>query len=563
MSNAADTSWSGEFQLSVVSVGGRLGLYDCLRSMDDFVAGRPARLPALQDLLTQLEFGDRERTELNAGLSRMWSIIPPIDLDALKESDPDPPGLIALANIVCVWGAQRIARRDLQPDEPKHREDLRETEFVGRWIAEQIKLTGRTSRRGGIGRLDDMLATLKQERLDEAEERRQRIEEGAALQKGGMVSARKSEAADGLASLWRKLSRPGAAVPIGPPSEDIGPQAVELLDDPDLYDVDPLVPSLMPLQGYFEPLDFWCANRPLPLEQAYLQGLFDSAGLPESARAAWEGGRANLAELTGAIDAAVVAEARLDRRGSRALTVATIAASRHALLRFRHRQADQPDVLHLLAEIVAVLNLAMDGETDDLVGRLAKLSQEISTRVEVGGTGRKKAAIQAGRDARRLKAETSARKARKAKAKAASKANVGLGSLEAQRDRARVYRLIAGVVLVVVLGAGVVALRVTTQGPPPAATYEEMPVVALIRGKEMVVVRVDPVWPMLPQKERAPGVAALYDRLAHEMEGELVEVKIVDPRGKHLGGARAGRVYWTEAEATPTPVATPPPPSKD
>ena len=238
-------------------------LTDTMRALDDFAAGRPAKDDFVGGLLLHLGFGEREAGEYRAGSGPLWSLIPPITVEDLRDADLGPPALISMALVLVLNGrhtlafwAGRIAGRRLP-------EPLMQLEKLARFVAESLEQAGRSSSRGAVGSLDALRQDLQALRsgLEAAAREGDNAADGV---QGGLATARRDSGEEsklrGLLSWGRRrggdsgaflrsVTQPGLAMLTG--------------ENAIVYATDPQVPVPLGLYDYVQALDEWSWSRPV------------------------------------------------------------------------------------------------------------------------------------------------------------------------------------------------------------------------------------------------------------------------------------------------------------
>lgn len=550
-----------------VEIPAPLALHDYFRLLDDFAGSKPCRNTYIGELLNALDWGDRERTEYSQGQSSLWRLIPPITLEELREADFDPPALIALALSVVLhgrhalhfWEGRMVSRRMPAP--------LPEIERLSRFAAEALEAAGRRSSRGGVGRLDALRLELQTIRggLEADARAREKAADGV---KDGIASARRDDTA-GSALRWRprrlrKLTSPGleAIRHITQPGVAMGMVTGEFLLPVD-WEVDPQVPAPLGVYGYVQALgDFAAGKR---LQQVFLHGLIDSVGVSGELLALFEAGRHGLWILIPPINATQVAEASLGVDAARALGVALYLRTHHAL---HHYLPDQtsggvPQVLAECGEMLTVVKLALDsgraGDEDPVIQALTKVAVRLAARgISAGGViDQRREEI---REVRRQEAES-----RREAEEEDQSFDLGLQRPQARMTFALIRgsslpRMVMGTLLVLGLAGASAYLKMNAEALPPAATYRDVPAVAIIRHADEIVVRVPPNWMKQPRPSREGALRSLYSRFAKELGAHALPVIIVGLKNEPYGGVAGERVWWDAPEQEAVPSDKPPPP---
>jgi hypothetical protein len=542
-----------------------LALHDYFRLLDDFASGRPCRNAYIGEMLDARGWADRERTEYEQGQSSLWRLIPPITLEELAEADFDPAAFIALSLAVTLWGRHALHHWSGRMTGTRMPAPLPDIERVSRFVAEHLEQAGRKSNRGAIGRLDALRQDLQAARLELDASARDQTTAADGVQ-GGIASARKADTPAGvLRWLPRRLRRataPGLDL-LRHAAEVGGPLAMVTGEfaRPAEFDVDPQVPPPLGVYDYVQALGDAASGK--RMQHVFLHGLMQTVGLSDDLRRRFGEGRNGLWILIPPITATGVAEAQLGADAAAALGVALILRIRHALLHYRPEQPSgkPPPVLAECGEILTAIKLILEsgrsGGDDPVLTALTDVAQALARRgVSAGGVVDER--LDAIREERRQGAE-----ARREAAAAEDEFTVEPGrvrtnvSLSVVRG-ARMGRVVIGVLLLVGLGGFSGWLNTHREALPTAASYTDVPAVAIIRHRDEVVVRVPAIWMTHSALEREGALRALYARFAAELGAEAVPVIVVGLKGEPYGGVAGDRVWW---EAAPAPTPTTPRPT--
>lgn len=522
-------------ELEGQGAGGRLGLFDCLKSLDDFVAARPAREPVLAGLVAFLDFGERERAEVRAGVHELWSLIPPIDQEAIEGADLSPAGLKALANALALLGQQRLFRANEGVEEPEREEDLKEIERMARFTLEALAASGHQSRKGGIGRLDRLKMELQARRLELAQARRDDEQaSGAVVRSDGLISARRSDKAGSLLDALLR-SRPGAELP----TESSEPEELEA------WHTNPEVPAPRGLYSYISALGR--AEDGVPQQESFYTGLIDLCDLGEPELEAFRDGRSALAALTPPIQPASLANSGLSDEAFGALLAPLALSVQHNLAYFEAEQpAGVPIPLRQLGEFVQIVRLVVEGAPGELGGPLSQLIELLEARgVDLGGAERKVAAVREGK-ARRDEAEQKARLKREGKAaRKAARAKRPPGK-RMDPEKARMLRLAVGLTLVIALGIG----TFLSWRPPASAVrvseFPEVPAVGIVQRTHSFTLRVHPSWLDSPRDSREKRMLELWDRMQAERGADLEWIEVRTTANEALAKVSYNGVTWAK-----------------
>lgn len=491
--------------------GERLGLSDCLRSLDDFAAGRPVRQPDVGAAIATLGLGDRERREWRDGGSRLWSLVPPIELAALAEAELDPAELRAAAVAVVVWGVARASRSSGRGGDPIAAEDVREVEAIARWLLDEGQKVDLGQARGGVEHLRRWRDGLRERRLQRAAERAGDAPSGPYR----LVPER----APGLGERLRQILRPS------------GPSERPAAPDPAEQHVDPVVPPMLPWPEYLRLSAEWAAGK--RVEPGFLQGLFDGLFLAAPARACIASQAERLKSVSADRSAASLIEAGLDPGSAEAAAVGLISAARHAMARYLPVGAPAAALIEA-AEVLGFVELQIEGKPDldpQIRALLAAQIDALRARgIVVGARGLREgvtaAKVAAAEQRRAVEAEAAARPA----------PTTGRGSWVA-----------AGLAAVLVLSAAVVLVPRPRSPFPPASAYTELPVAGLVRLGDRVQVRVHPSWLSVPEPARATAASALLAHLTQESQGAVQRLELEMLDGAPLGSVSPAGVRWAPA----------------
>lgn len=528
-----------------------LALHDYFRVLDDFAGAKPCRNAYIGELLGALDWGDRERSEYLQGQSALWRLIPPITLEELREADFDPAANMALALAVTIQGRHALHFWAGRMNGRRMPDPLPEIERLSRFVAEALEHAGRRSSRGGIGRLDALRQELQSVRsgLEAAARASEKAADGV---KGGIASARREES---LSSALRWLPRRLRRI------TEPGLEAIRHITEPGVamslfsgefplpvdWDVDLQVPAPLGVYGYVQALTDYTAGRRLQVE--FLHGLIESTGVPGELQGLFESGRNGLWVLIPPISATQVAEANLGVDAARALGVALILRIQHALHHYLPKQSARgvPHVLSECGEMLTVVKLALDsgrvGDEDPVIKALLEVALQLAERgVSAGGVvDERRDAI---RENRRQEAES-----RRDAAAAEEAFDIGTGRAQTNLSFALVRgssvpRVVMGAALVLGLSGLSAYLQANKSSVPAAATYRDVPAVAIIRHRDEIVVRVPPTWMRQPRPTREGALRSLYSRFAKELGAEALPVIIVGLRNEPYGGVAGERVWW-------------------
>jgi hypothetical protein len=547
-----------------VEVPAPLALHDYFRLLDDFASSKPCRNAYIGELLDGRDWGDRERTEYEQGQSALWRLIPPITLDELKEADFDPPANIALALAVVVWGRHALHHSEGRMPGRRMPAPLPQIERLARHIAESLEQAGRKSSRGGIGRLDALRLELQEVRTGLEASARAREQAADGVQ-DGIASARRSDslspALRWLPKRFRKATQPGldAFRRITSPGVAVSMITGEF-SMATAWNVDPQVPEPLGVYDYVQALgDHGAGKR---LQHVFLHGLIQSVGLTDELLGYFEAGRNGLWILIPPITATQVAEADLSVDAARALGVALFLRINHGL---HHYSSEQPDggiprTLLECGEMLTVIKLVLDSgrsaEEDPVIKALTDVAVRLAARgVSAGGIVDQR--MDQIREVRRQDAEQ--------RREAAAEEEAFVVETQASQQRltfsmvrgTSLPRLIAGALLVGLLGFVAVTTRPPTSNLPEASAYKAVPAIAIIRHRDEIIVRVPPHWLRQAKLDREASLRSLYARFAKELDPEPLPILIVGLKNQPYGGVAGQRVWWDASTEEPTPTPTP------
>ncbi len=232
----------------------------------------------------------------------------------------------------------------------------------------------------------------------------------------------------------------------------------------------------------------------------------------------------------------------------------------HALHHYLPEQSTGgiPPVLADCGEMLTVIKLALEGGRsaagDPVLRALTDVAVRLAARgVSAGGVmDERRDAI---REVRRQEAEQ----------RRDAAAEEELAALEVSRPQAQLTlsvlarsslpRIVVGVgmIMILALASTTAYLKVTAESVPAAATYRDVPAVAIIRHRDEIVVRVPPTWLRQPKATREAALRSLYARFAAELKDGALPVLIVGLKDEPYGGVAGERVWW---DVTPEPKAT-------
>lgn len=528
-----------------------LALHEYFSCLDDFAAGKPCRSEYVGAMLADRDFGPRESSEWITGRDALWKLIPPINLDEVKEVDLDPAGMIALGLAVVLWGRHGMHHWDGRIVGRRMPAPLPTVERVGRFLAERLEASGRKSTRGGIGRLDSLRQDLQElrGRLEADARGKEKASDGVH---DGLANARRKGGDRGglLAWLPRRLRR----------ATEPGIEAIRSITEPGLrmltgeipiqfeWATDPQVPEPLGLYEYVQALDEWAADQ--TLKQVFLYGLLQSAGFDDAMRVQFRAGRNGLWSLVPPISATQVAEVDLSVDSARSLALALVLRSRHALHHYLPEQPPGlpvPAVLAQCGEVLTALKLILDSNrsraADPIADLLPSLAGDLAQRGISAGGG-----LDLKRDAIREGKRQSAQSRRDAEV--ADDLISGQTARPAGRVSLSMYsggplwRLVMGLVVVGALAAAVAMVPSGLTTLPDGTSYKAIPAVAIIRHQDEIRVRIPKQWLRLPQPAREKALRDLHARFAKEMKGVPLPVVLQSLTDEPYGGIAGERVWW-------------------
>jgi hypothetical protein len=346
-------------------------------------------------------------------------------------------------------------------------------------------------------------------------------------------------------------------------------------------------------------LDQWVADH--VADDPVLRGVIQACGFgPDEARQ-FKAGRAEVRSIVPPIGPTEIDDAELAPMGAACLGLAAVVRGTHVLhwARGREREPDIRRILREVGEVANLLTLRLEGHSgtssgpagrhlgelqtqlravgQEEAGKVNELRQDLERSLQAGETPELPAGLRAFSSppaavpsvaAGATRSHPAARATRSHPAARAPLPPGGRGTnpgapaptaIEPEaaspappaRPRHRSGRIVWGIVLVLAL-AWWVAARFA--GPPPvapASDYDELPVVALIREEERVIVRVDLAWLAVPLAQREAAARALFERIRGEEGGDgIVILRLVTARGVPVGAVTAGGIRW---EGSPEP----------
>ncbi len=547
-------------QLPVVDAGEippTLALSDYFRNLDDWVDGKPAREPYVDELLGARGFDDVEKREFSQGREALWKLIPPITIEEIEEAELDPPALLAMGLALVLRARHALVLASDQSLTGVPPEPIPSTERLIRYVSDQLEAAGRKSKRGAIARLSALRADLQEFRVllaDRAREAEGTTADATADTTTGIATARleqRESLGERILALLPKamkiVTEPGAAL------RSLTSPGRLLAGSGDGYDVDPQVPEPLGLYPYLAELDHWIAEQ--PLDEPFLAGLLQILGYGADEKREYRSGRRGLRGLVPPIDATAVADANLDIKAAASLALGVVAWGYHGLARYRPTQEKgTPPLLQEAAEIVTALMLVLDSGAKGAGGiaaaRLVQLGEQLESRGinALSALGdRKDAIVQAHRDEVIARRQAEAEQIEAAIAPSVTEAVQARGRVSLPKFAGASALLATAVAFMVLYDGG---------GPkiPPAKSYSEVPAVAIIRHQDVVIVRVADGWMALPEEERSGAAVQLWKRFEAELDGLAVDLELRSRINKTLGGVHVGEAWW---EGTPEPEPEP------
>jgi len=337
----------------------------------------------------------------------------------------------------------------------------------------------------------------------------------------------------------RAATQPGALLrSVTSPGGLFGPR----LDG--IWAVDPQVPEPLGLYPYLAELDHWIAEQ--PLEEPFLVGLLAILKYDDAERIEYRKGRPGLWGLVPPIDAMQVADANLPRSAAAALGLGVVAWGYQGLARYLPKQSHGvPPMLQQTAEIIAVLTLVLDLGNEAATSIVSPRLFDLGTELEARGAN----ALSALDDRRASIVEAHRLEVKARRATEGEQIEAGPGPALGTAGTASEVSLGKLLVASALLAAAVAFSILYTGrdgGVPSAASYEEVPAVAIIRLDESIVVRVDPSWMLIPVEQRAGSAVALWERFTKELDGRPIDLDLRDRKNQPLGVVHVGEVSWVE-----------------
>lgn len=316
------------------------------------------------------------------------------------------------------------------------------------------------------------------------------------------------------------------------------------------WNTNPQVPEPSGLYRYIRALDSWVKGA--PFEDPMIGGLIQVCQFGDSARRDFSSGRQSLWALVPPIDALQIEEAKLDLVGLRALTVPVTLRGRHALHHFLPEQPSGiPESLVDLEYICGLLLRSLDN-SGEISGSASERRISILLQ-ELEGRSNPSVELESSRDHLEIP-KRAPRESKEAPAPEKPKVEISEEDLSPEeliqrrvRSAARhagARRLAVAVLLIPLLASLSWILPSPGGGLPSVSNYQEVPLVAMVRYRGAVRVRVHASWFTVPEQDRSVAVKALWDRLVEEYEDEGLELTVADNVNQTRGGVVAGQVWW-------------------
>jgi len=547
--------------------GRALSLTEYFRNLDDWAAERSCRQPWVGELIEARGFGVRERSEYTQGASALWRLIPPITIEEVTDNDLDPQALMALGLALVLKVRQELSTVPaFEPGEPLP-EPLHSLERLARFVSEQIEQAGRKANQGAIARLAALRGDLQELRAFRDES----VKDGAEdyfTTPGGVASARRGLNTPVAAKLFgfiprrvRAITAPGVSA-IRRATEP-GLRMLGLGEAPaEVFEHDEQVPAPLGLYQYVAALDNWAAER--AMDEPFMAGLLTILGYGKAERKEFEAGRSRLWSLVPPIQSTDIAEADLDVASARALALVVVFWGRHVLAYYPPGHKGLPPLFGQAGEMVAALRLVLDSVSAQVRSRANKRLYELGFDLEERGVTsisaldeRRSEVMEAHRRevvSRRHAEESDYERARRRRL-----ARIARGGQQISYRRA-----FLAVVLLITAIATWTLYPGRSAKIPPAASYHEVPIVAIVRLQDVIRVRVDRAIMDQPAEERSTALVALWEHFGREVDGDPIDVDLVDRKGEPLGGVKVGEAWWVapdEPEQSPAgePVEDDPP----